>query len=76
MIQGTLNKMELFKPIRFNADKHINVLMGTRCAATCRIVFWAVIFWLDQIKIQQEFPECCRGPLGFWTRAQEHSKVN
>lgn len=53
MIQGTLNKMELFKPSKFNADKHINVLMGTRNAATCRTVFWAVIFWLDQTKINR-----------------------
>lgn len=53
MIQGTLDKMELFKPRRFNADKPINVLMGTKNAATCRIVFWAVIFWLDQTKFNR-----------------------
>lgn len=53
MIQGTLNKMELFKPSRFNADKCINVLMGTRNAATCSIVLWAIIFLLDQTKFNR-----------------------
>lgn len=53
MIQGTLNKMELFKPSRFNTDKCINVLMGTRNTATFRNVVWAVIFWLDQTKFNK-----------------------
>lgn len=53
MIQGILNKMELFKPSRFNAGKRINVLMGTRIAAICRIVFWGVIILLDQTKFSR-----------------------
>lgn len=73
MIQGTLNKMELFKPGRFDADKCINVLMGTRSTATCRIVLWAVIFWLDQTKFNRSSVNVAEDHWGF---GQGYSKVN
>lgn len=51
--------MELFKPSRFNADKCITVLMGTRNAATLRAVFCGIIL-CPKLK----FPKFCRGRLG------------
>lgn len=53
--------MELLKPSRFNADKCINVLMGTRNAATC-ILGSNASAW--SAKTQQEFSKCCKGRLG------------